>query len=554
MKRYPIPAIMEAGSLVTGLGEAARAALGTAVGFVPQRVRNAPDFRPPLSERMQGAIGKGAGYAIETPGRLFTQTPDAFFNTLFERWGQRRAANEIMAENGISRLDPAAQVAEVQRLLNNPTPDEAKRIADGAKKFADEMTYKGEAGPVEKAIGAAFGKGTKPTTANDPLSRQVHELVGSFIMPFYSSLFKINKLGLSHVPLVGEVVDRSHPASERIARQVVGLGFGLWVADLAAKGLTTGPGPSDSNELARLKATGWEQWSTYLPGIGYVKTDNLAQAAPIIKPIAAYYDAQRYGSPSEADSLKQGQQTVKAIMKSFESFPVVQAVEAIVKMAEKPVEGAADLGITVGSSFVPAMVRANEASKDPYQRTVDASAPLAEQIKQRALNTFGSLPGIGSRQDSPPVLNRETGEPMPNPRQGIGAFIPQPIQPKPTDPTIAEMSTYGVNLDRARDRFTFTRAGADSPDGAPGSIPVPLKPSWQAEWLKARREGLTQAGVEIQGDPKYQGWNEAQRKVAWQKGVAAAERYADRAVKAAHQAEIEQVIQGAPATPVRRAS
>jgi len=488
MRGRPLPVVNEAIELAGGLRDGARQLLATALGEIPPSVRNAPDFRPPLAERMTGTMGRAGnvdigavvGEAIDLPGRITSQAPDAFWRPVLLQWGRAREAANIVAENGVSKLDPAAQWRELQRLKNNPTLAESQRMTDAAQKWADEMGYKGDEGYWEGVAKGIFRPRGRITTSADPVAQQVHEALGSFVMPFLGSVWKLHKLAATRVPGAGFVANRSLPLDEKLSRQLIGGATIYMLADYAAQGMITGPGPSDPDEAAIVNQR-MPKNSTYVPGAGWVSNDTFGSAGPYLNAIGGYYDSRRYQTDKEKATPGKGDESaLKYVLRGFERFPVAQAAQSVIAMVESPIKGTSDMLANAASSFAPAPYRSYQASQDPYARTVDREAgmdqggagALAEQTRQRVISRVGYVPGLGAREDLQPALDR-FGRPVENERQGAAAFLPRVSNPKPDQ--LAEV---------------FTRAGIE-PGMPPSEIDnIPLTTEQKREWLRVRGEWL----------------------------------------------------------------
>lgn len=514
LRQRPAAVVYQATELLSGLRQGVREMLGTVIGQVPPAVRNAPDFRPPMSERMTGPAGKAVGHAIELPGRLASQAPDALWRPPLERWGRAVEASNMMSEAGISRWRPDEQVKEMHRLIHNPTPEEAKRLDAAAKTWADEMGYKGDAGYFEQAVGSLVRPGNKTTTANDPLAAQVHEALGSFVMPFFGAVWKLHKLAASRVPATNFLTNRSLPIDQKISRSLVGASLGLYIADRAAQGLVTGPGPSDPDEAALVNKD-MPPNHTYLPSVGWVPNDFFGSAGPYLNAIGGYYDARRYATDKErADVDKMGERTAKDVMRAFERFPVVQSLQNLIAMAETPTKGVTDFLASAGSSFVPAPAKTYMASQDPLNRTTDREAGFVDQLTQKTQARTGIM-----RQQLPPAQDR-LGRDIENPRQGLAAFGINVKQPQ-NDPVIKLFRENGVQPGMPKKELTPKVPGVRS-------IPaIPLNGKEQRDWNRARGQKLIELVQPRLNDPKFQSLTPDAKKANLQRFLELAGEYAD---------------------------
>lgn len=518
LRQRPAAALYQAVELASGLRQGVRDMLGTIVGQVPAAIRNAPDFRPPMSERMQGTAGKAVGHAIELPGRVTSQAPDALWRPMLERWGRAREAGNIMAEAGVSRVRPDEQVKEMHRLLNNPTPDEAARLDKAAKAWADEMGYKGDAGYFEQAIGSLVRPGNRTATANDPLAAQVHEALGSFVMPFFGAVWKLHKLSATRVPVAGGLANRSLKWDEKLSRQVVGATLGLYIADRAAQGLVTGPGPADPDEAALVNKD-MPPNSTYVPAVGWVPNDYFGSAGPYLNAIGGYYDARRYATDKEkSDSDKMGERTANDVLRAFQRFPVAQAIQNMVAMVETPTKGVTDFLANAGSSFVPAPAKTYMASQDPLNRTTDRDTGFVDQLTQKTQARTGIM-----RQELPAAQDR-LGRDVENPRQGWAAFGLN-IKQAQNDPVIRLLRENNIEPGTPKKELTPSVPGVRS------IPPIDLTPKEQRAWNTARGQKLIEYLQPKVSDPGFQALTPAARKANLDKYLSAAGEYADGVIQ-----------------------
>lgn len=475
LHQRPAATIYQWVETLAGLKQGVRDMLGTVIGQVPASVRNSPDFRPPLNERMQGTGGKIAGHIIEAPGRLATQVPDALWAPVFTRQGRAIEAGNIMAENGVSRLRPDQQVKEMHRLLYNPTPSEAKRIDAAAKTWQEEMQYKGKPGYIEGQINNLVrGSADKVATANDPIEKQVHEALGSFAMPFFGTLWKQYKLAASRVPVTNFLTNRSLPLDQKISRSVVGAGLGLYLIDRAASGLITGPGPSDPDEAALVNKD-MPPLHSYVPGMGWVPNAYFGSAAPYLNAVGGYYDARRYATDKEkASGDKMGDATAKSMLRAFAQFPIAQAVQNFITMAESPTKGSTDAIAGTASSIVPSPLKTYLGSQDTKVRTTDREAGFVDQLGQK----LEARTGIG-RQSLPAAQDR-FGRDVENPRQGAAAFGLN-VKQSQNDPVVAAFREAGVELGMPKREITI-----ETVPGAPKLPAIPLSPKEQRDWNRER--------------------------------------------------------------------
>ena len=501
----------------------------TAAGRVPETIMAGSDYRPPLSDQLSGGA-RTAARIIETPGRVATQAPDAFWYEVFYRTGLAQAAAEQAQRRGASRLDPVGSYRMQQELIANPTADMIAR----AHEFAQSSTYKGELGSVAKAIGKVFRGPENPTSGLGKAWKEV----GSFLMPVYHTIARIHEGALEYVPGIGALpleaaglAAKGRPLDQKIAQQVVGMAVAGSMLAYAASGNVRGPGPNDSEKLKQMRDQGYEPNTTKV-GDYWVPNAYFGRFGPILNTIGAMNDAMLYGDGAEqwngARFDRQVRMVAKNFGRAFNDYPTAQAVSTLIKIKDDPVGALAEFAGGTAAQFVPAAYRSYATATDERVRRPERGKDVPPE--QRFADTFAQRSGIG--RQSLPEAQDVLGRPVVNQRQGTNVLFPRVGSDRP-DAVIDAFQRGGVDIPKPDDSISIRNMVPESqrPPGSPSSFSVALTPEEQREWNTLRgQELIKQANILL----ARRGWAEkpqAQRQADLKLALEAARRAADGAMQ-----------------------
>ena len=514
-----IPADVLSGRVATPFAEG----YGALQGFRAWALDAANQLRQPgqLATAMGGGLGPqaletGLTGAVRLHGPLQNMAGSmAAFMDLY-----RGAANTATDTLGRTAQGSAAWRAEVARLIGNPTPDMTASVT-AAQQRASLNTPLG-----------TTGQAVSQAVQNAPLAR--------FMLPIWQKGYAIATQGVEMTPLgwAGTVLDVGRglagagpyaggwgergaagavtPLAQRVRNATIGLGLmyeGYTQAgQQTPEGLPviTGEGPSDPKQQQALRDMGWQPDSTYIAG-RYVYNHLLGPVGMALGWGANAYEATHpYGlqvgplqvvaplKPGDTGSLgyqrlvdtPQGQRAPNTLdvlgdvvaregrFFNNETFlsslgSTLNLIGSGVQQGQVPARETA----SVLESLVPqGALLSNIASvTDPYTRVAQGATPI-EQV-QRSLES--RLPGL--RQDLPARLTG-TGEPMPNPQQGLGLLVPR-SNIASSDPILQAMAAVGV-----------------TPASPPPSVPygpngeIRLTPDEQQRWTQYRGQ-IVQQGL-----------------------------------------------------------
>ncbi|WP_206435337.1 hypothetical protein, partial [Sphingomonas koreensis] len=127
---------------------------------------------------------------------------------------------------------------------------------------------------------------------------QKHPLL-KFIVPFVRTPTNLMKFAVERSPMApllkewrADVAAGGARRDLALAKATVGTGFGLWMADLATKGIITGSAPSDDNKNRIMRADGWQPYSVKVGDTyySYARADPFSSTIGIAADLATKAD------------------------------------------------------------------------------------------------------------------------------------------------------------------------------------------------------------------------------------------------------------------------
>ena len=510
----------------------------TVMGKVPDTILQSSDYRPPLSGKLApGSAAQKTALALETPGRIATQAPDALWYEVFYRTGIAQAAAEAaqkqigstpsligsgvgavtsgaygaatapedytpgerigralafgaggaLVGRGVGNMNPRSFRLQ-QDLIKNPTPE----IIARAHELAQGATYKGDLGALG-TIGEIIIKGPSASMVSGlpPQAQRVFSVyreIASHFMPVYHTVARITEGGLGYVPGVGMLppekiglAAKPVAMNERAAKQATGLMFTMGLLGYAASGGLRGPGPKDPDVLQEMRDTGYETNTVNIGGY-WVQNAHLGRLGTILNTVGAINDAMLYGDGkdtwtdiTESDPYFKKRIDILAnqLGRAYSDYPTADALKSIMKLGSDPVTALSELAGETAAQYVPGMARTVATATDPKARRPDKDKE--GNPLDIAVDTFKQRGGIG-RQDLPAATNR-LGEDVENQRRGWAAIFPRVGADRP-DAVIQSFIDNKVEIPKRRDKLTI--------DG----MEIPLPPPRQREWQRYMGEYL----------------------------------------------------------------
>ncbi len=315
-------------------------------------------------ETRPGAIPGTVGRAVRIPTRLLSAEDE-----LFKAIGYRSELN-VQAHVTASRegLTGGAFAARVAELTQNPSEE----MMALAKKNAEYQTFTNSLGPTGRAI--------QNFANSHPLAK--------FVVPFIRTPVNILKYAGERTPLgvlSREVRDNlsgkngTRARDTQMARMALGTTIVIAATGLAAQGLMTGGGPSDPQQRALLRATGWQPYSIKVGDMyySYQWAEPFATIAGTVSDMSdIWHGGQQHGDDWEkiAASLVGG--TAKNLLGKLS----LRGISDFINAATNPVQYGGSYVESFVNSFVPGIVAQGERLVDPTLR--EAHTPT-DALKSR---------------------------------------------------------------------------------------------------------------------------------------------------------------------------
>jgi hypothetical protein len=444
------------------------------------------------------------------------------------------AATEA-TDAGLTRFSPQWQ-AEVARLVANPTA----AMTESAQAAGNTAALRGPMGTTGKAISDAIQQ--------SPVLRFVLPIfnVGYHVatqgletspVGFAGTLYDVARAAAGQGPYAGAegfagrgAADAVTPLAQRIRNNLIGLGLAYEAYNQAGQGNITGEGPSDPQEQAALRATGWQPDSIRLGG-RYFDAHLLGPVGWSLIQGANAYEATH--PPEEGGTMKpietpQGlrppapQDVLGDLVarqgRYFNNETFLSSLGSVLNTIGSSAQAghlATGEAANLVRSLIPqsALLGNVAAVTDPYARQA-RGATAQEQFLQ---SIEAGIPGF--RQNVPQRLTA-TGAAVPNPQQGLGLLAPRSSMVNP-DPILLAMAQAGV---------TPTTPPADVAYG--GAAKVRLTPDEQQAWEQYRGRILQQAATPLITAPAWQRMPDYAQRAALTSVNDAASRAADQLVLA----------------------
>ena len=373
------------------------------------------DFISKVEGHMEHAIGGKVGSVIRTPTALLS-AEDEIFKAMARRMELAGLAARTAAKEGLK-----GEAAKVRRaeLLANPTPEMMDRAFDHGR----YLTF-------QRPLGGIASKVSMVTRDYPALK---------FIVPFVRTPTNLLKFAVERSPAAPVLnewrADWKVGGARRdlaISRVMVGTGFGMAMASLAARGIITGSPPSDKNKERLLRADGWQPYSFKI-GDKYYSYQRLDPFATTISVAADLATKQEGMSPRQLD--QQAMLLTASIMKTMGDKTWLSGVSDFLEAMSDPERYGPSYLRRLGASLVvPGGVGGVARAIDPVSRRADT---VGEQV-------MASVPG----QSSKLFPRRDVwGRPITN-EGGVGPDYLSPMRQstRESDPATNEMLRLNATM------------------------------------------------------------------------------------------------------------
>jgi len=345
-----------------------------------------------VEARNYQAIPGLAGRIIRTPTRALTAA-DEFWKSI----NRRAALNAGAFRRAYAGAGTAEQKAQrYADLVNNPD----KALRDYSDNEARYYTFQAELGE--------FGKLAQRASNVGPLK---------FILPFVRTPANIIKFAGERsvfAPLLGEfraaIKAGGNARNEALARLTMGSGISGLAASYALDGRISGGGPSDPEEMAALRNTGWQPYSVKV-GDQWISYQRFEPISLLVGIAADYADAAESGqaTPKELNDIAIG--IGAATAKNITSKTWLSGLSDFFDMLSDPDRyGRQYFQRLAGSLAVPAIVAHAASATDDNLREVrtmldaiKSRVPGLSQNLQERLNVWGEPIKRGSGAGQGPL-------------------------------------------------------------------------------------------------------------------------------------------------------
>lgn len=370
-----------------------------------------------------GDLGRWVDYvegAINAPGKALLATDDFFKAIAFgaeKRALARREAYSQAQALGLEGANFTAKVRELESSLLSRPPD---ALADEARRFASYVTFTNQ---VREGAGLAKAISENP--------------IGRVVVPFTRTPLNIFRFSLERTPL-GALIPSirreltAGGAAGEIARAKMAFGSMLmgFFGSLAWAGVVTGRGPSDPEQRAVLRQTGWQPYSVKIGG-EYLQLSRIEPLGSILGLAADYVEIGRHLSDEEREETALAL-VAGALWRNLSSKTFLQGVADFSAMVSFPEREGGKLQ-RFAESFVPfsALARQIGTAVDPHLNQVRG---LLGEVQKRIDENPPERDMFGEKITLAPGLGSSIIGPL------LGAFVPISVSKVKDDPVSAELS------------------------------------------------------------------------------------------------------------------
>lgn len=399
-----------------------------------------------LSQRVSNPLASAIAQAIETPTRLFSEVPDAFFRSVSEAIGERRMAAQIATREGHTGAAWSQRVGDLLNDVTNhraggaATPEVVQIIKDGYD-LSQRLTLRGEVGPRGKAFKAGI----------DALPFGL----GNLVMPFFNTPYQMLQRQLERSP-VGIAMKTQPARFDKYYDAMVGTGIAAGVGYVALGGGITGSGPDDPQKRAMLRSQGWQANSTLIRG-QWVPNNTFGVFGPMLDTAGELGDAVRYQKKG-ATNRDIGGDLAKRGLAVVQNQVYLRGIGDLIEAMKDPATFGESYLASTASRMIPlgATARLAGTMTDPNERAVERGDDVGsiETIRQRVARGLPGqgLPVIGGREGLP-VAQDVLGRPQENERRGIASLGPRSRTSRP-DPVIQAFTDVGIDIGYPPSTFT----------------------------------------------------------------------------------------------------
>lgn len=329
--------------------------------------------------QLTGPIGDAIdflGAAVRGSGRLLL-AGDEFFKTIAFRGelraqAYREAYEQIVVSKGL-RGQKATE--EMRKVMDRILSDPGTEIKEAAERFALYQTF-------TQDLSGGVGAHVQAAIAHSPMLR--------YVMPFVRTPFNIAKaavertpLGLASKEVRGKLLGRGDTANVALSRARMTFGittmgmFGF----MAANGMISGTGPSDTRIRNQWLEAGWKPMSLKLGGewVSYARLEPISSVISLAADMSDILSMIDIAHPEQSAAFDELlKDTGRSLSNLFTSKTFLQGLSEFTRVLVEPEKYAGGFAKRFASGFVPfsgalrGIAQANEKELKESQELVNA--------------------------------------------------------------------------------------------------------------------------------------------------------------------------------------
>jgi hypothetical protein len=351
--------LRDVGARAVGMVQGARE--GLRLAKIAFKTGEPSDGVAKVEARNYQAIPGKLGHIIRTPSRALTAA-DEFWGEMHRRGALHAGAMRRALNEGGGREKVLARYEELRA-----APD-----ADLMKFTRDEALYRTFRKPLGNAGRSIQNFSNEAVTAK-------------LVIPFVRTPINIIKYAGERSPLSPlakpfwkDIQTGGRTRDEALGRLIMGSGLAAWAVDAAVNGRISGGGPTDPQELAALKNSGWQPYSVKI-GDRWVSYQRFEPLSLIIGVTADFAELGSWATGKEADDIAMG--VSLAIAKNITSKTWLSGLSDFFDVLSDPQRyGNGWVQRMIGTGVVPPVIGNAARAADPDVREVNS---VLDAIKNR---------------------------------------------------------------------------------------------------------------------------------------------------------------------------
>lgn len=378
------------------------------------------DLVTKVEGQTENAIGGKLGKILNTPTRALA-AEDELFKAMARRMELGGLAVRRARAEGLRGDDAKKRIAD---LMANPPDDLLEKAFD----YGRYVTFQ------------------RPLSTGHGLSQSVQMAANKapilkIVVPFVRTPTNLLKFAIERSPAAPilrewrkDFVAGGARRDLAVARAMVGTGFGVLMAELAAQGHISAAGPADDNARRLLRADGWQPYSVKI-GEEYVSYQRLDPFSTTLGVAAGMVELQDHMTAKQKDEVST--LLVTSMLQNLSSKTWLSGISDVLSAVNEPDRYSQGWLKRLAGSVVPAGVAQVARTTDPTLREAETildavrnRIPVMSRSLQPRRDMWGeaikSEGGIGPDILSPAWLSTRRNDPVNNALLTAGIRIGQP--------------------------------------------------------------------------------------------------------------------------------